>query len=829
MDSIFKTPLISAARNLLRRALRVTDGCAMRPPGDGQSHHLHTQPCFVHPYALQDHFTGRAAERSSLTTWLTQSQSPVLALIAIGGMGKTALSWLWVQRDVLGLPVPGVAEDRADVAAACRVPDDLRPDGVLWWSFYETQASFADFLRAALSYAGGGTIDPAKLQSDHDRVGALLGELQRWPILFVLDGFERELRAYASLDAAYQGNESSEDNDDRACTTPAAAEFLRGICSRAMQGRVLLTSRLFPKETEGRDGSPVTSCRREELTALWSADAVAFFGAQGIEGSRAEIEAACEPFGYHPLALRLLSGMILEDPQRPGDIAAAPDYDPTEELIPREHHILQLAYDALTSGLRDLLSGIAAFRSPVGYEAVKVISPVEDDAALGVALRQLAARGLLLFDRQRARYDLHPVIRRYAYDRLTDKAGTHTRLREYFASVPSRAEDAVRSLDDLTPVIELYHHTVRAGRHDDALNLFCDRLAKPLYFRFGAYQTRIELLSALFTDGEDSLPLLKDEGDQAWALNALAASYSLVGPIRRAAKLFEMHNAIRERRDDKKNLAVGLGNLARQQMALGLLAEAEGNLRRSTQLLHDISDEQYEATGHQELGRLLAYKGQFEAAGQESAAALATEERWASPQGQCLSWSYRALSELLADDLASALEAASQARDLADKTARTLFSYERDSIRVEWLLGWAKVALADQEPGRARKLLATADGHLTEALTRCRRINLVESEPDILLARARWHRARGEADAAHDMAAEALDIADRCEYRLVQADCHNFMARLALDADDRDEAASQAQITYERAWCDGPPYCYKPALDEAERMLDELGVPLPKM
>jgi hypothetical protein len=64
--------------------------------------------------------------------------------------------------------------------------------------------------------------------------------------------------------------------------------------------------------------------------------------------------------------------------------------------------------------------------------------------------------------------------------------------------------------------------------------------------------------------------------------------------------------------------------------------------------------------------------------------------------------------------------------------------------------------------------------------------------------------------------------ADRCEYRLKQADIHNFLARLALDTGDRAAAHGHAAIARERAWCDGPPHCYKPALDEAERLIGEL-------
>jgi len=169
----------------------------------------------------------------------------------------------------------------------------------------------------------------------------------------------------------------------------------------------------------------------------------------------------------------------------------------------------------------------------------------------------------------------------------------------------------------------------------------------------------------------------------------------------------------------------------------------------------------------------------------------------------------------------AALEAARKARALAD-----VEHVERDIIRAEWLLGTAHRALGH---------LFEAETHLTEALTHCRRINLVESEPDILLemARLRWAQARGKEvtrdestrlrEEALGLAREALEIADRCEYRLVQADIHNFLAQVALDKGDRKEARKHAEIARERAWCDGPPHCYKPALEEAERMLESCG------
>jgi tetratricopeptide (TPR) repeat protein len=789
------------------------------------------QPYFAHPYPLQENFTGRAHERQMLTEWLSGGRRPVLALVAIGGMGKSALTWAWLQRDVLGYSLPGLAPDLLETVEPCRVPEAKRPEGVLWWSFYEREARFATFLDYALAYAGGGNVDAAAIASAYDKVRHLVSLLQRRRLLLVLDGFERELRAYASLNAAYQGDVVAGDagGDFRGCTDRHAGDFLRWLAASPLRSRVLLTSRLLPHELEGLAG-----CRREELTALDPEDAVIFFQAQGVRGTRAEIQAACAPYGYHPLALRLLAGMVVHDPARPGDVSLAAEYSPLPDLVPREHHILALAYDALRPPLRELLSRLAAFRSPMEYEAVKAISPWEDERELKGALRELVERGLLLFDRERRRNDLHPIVRRYAYDRLANKEGVHTRLRDYFAALPATDEERVTSVEDLAPVIELYHHTVRAGQYEEAAELLRDRLIpNPLYFRLGAYQTCIELLRALFPDGEDRPPRLKDESAQAWTLNALANAYGLSGQPRLAVPLFRQQIAIREKQGVKRSVAIGLGAIASvAYFPLGELAAAEGNLRRRIELCREIEDEFEEAVGHQELGRLLAYQGAFDESEKVHQRAIELANRLHNQQIECVVQAYSALRALLMNEHTIALQAARRARELAELDFPGIGKIERDIIRAEWLLGAALVALVIAprpgghpprpnlgEEGGGEALLAQAETNLSQALTHCRRINMVDHEPDILLAWARWHEARGDREQARRDAEAALVIAERCEYRLKQAEIHNFLARLALDAGDQRAARQHAQIARERAWCDGPPHCYQPALEEAERLL----------
>ncbi|MEW6103251.1 MAG: tetratricopeptide repeat protein [bacterium] len=309
---------------------------------------------------------------------------------------------------------------------------------------------------------------------------------------------------------------------------------------------------------------------------------------------------------------------------------------------------------------------------------------------------------------------------------------------------------------------------------------------------------RIDLLKALFLDGEERPPRLKDEAWQAWTLNELANSYSLSGQPQKAVPLFERQIAIREKQGVKKSVAIGLGNLASTaQIPLGELKAAESNLRRSINLCQEIKDEFWEAVGHQELGRLLAYQGNFSESEKELERSTRYWEKIDHKQGLCLDEAYRSLRALLMEDADSALKEALRARELAD-----VRHYERDIIRAEWLIGSAYLAKGD---------LNKAESHLNEAIIRDRRINLVELEPDILLAIAKLRFAQGHRDEAEKLAKEALDIATRCEYRLKQADIHIFLAEFYLSTKDPAQAREDLELAKERAACG-----YQPALNKAK-------------
>jgi len=751
------------------------------------------EPYFAHPYPMPKNWTGREAEMDSLDAWLSADGPPMCSLIAMGGTGKSSLAWAWLQNRVLPRQ------------------EDLGLAGVFQWSFYEGDVSFQRFLADLSAYLG--------VSTSGDLVTALTQHLCRERILLVLDGFERLLLAFTAADAALLPERTLEElrTGERRCADRPVERFLTAlICEGAT--KTLLVTRLVPEELDDKEG-----WRPLDLPGLDPEEAADYLTASGIRGTRHELKQAAEVYACHPLSLSKLVTVLHYDPDRPDDVRQAERYNIAGDLKARQHHILERAYETLPSDLGQFLSALAALRTKPSLEVARYLAlPLVTD--FSAALKRLEDDRWIRWERDRGTLDFHPLVRQYAYGLLKNTEATHERLAEYFRPLAEKIDTrSADSLADLAPVIELYHHTVRAGQFDEAFTLLRDRLVpNPLHFQFGAYELMIELKRALFPDGEDKPPRLKEEGDQAWTLNALANSYGLSGQSRRAVPLYEMQNALQEKAGSKVNVAIGLGNLADDQAKLGKLAAAEENFRRSIALCREIKDEFKEAAGHMELGRLLAYEGAFSTSEKELAIAAKVFEGRGHSQAVGVTAAYRALRALLMGDAPAALEDARKARELADEAARTFFPLERNFIRAEWLLGWAHVALAPDDKSHKAEHLAEAETHLTDALTRCRRINMVDHEPDILLAWARWHRAKGDPKSARAAALEALSIADRAEYRLVQAGCHNFLASLALDSGDENAARKEAGVARERAWCDGPGHSYKPALDEADRLLAQL-------
>src|SRR6185436_6780624 len=130
-----------------------------------------TPPAFYAepPYIGSHTFVGRRAELEQLSDWASAAnQGTVLLLEAIGGSGKSMLTWEWATKHATAV--------RKDWA------------GRFWYSFYERGAVMTDFCRRALSYITGTSPDLLKSKNTRELGERLLLHLRARPCLLILDG-----------------------------------------------------------------------------------------------------------------------------------------------------------------------------------------------------------------------------------------------------------------------------------------------------------------------------------------------------------------------------------------------------------------------------------------------------------------------------------------------------------------------------------------------------------------------------------------------------------------------------------------------------------------
>ncbi|NIM18238.1 MAG: hypothetical protein GTN68_45175, partial [Candidatus Aminicenantes bacterium] len=445
-----------------------------------------------------------------------------------------------------------------------------------------------------------------------------------------------------------------------------------------------------------------------------------------------------------------------------------------------------------------------------------------DEELLWQVMQELRSLGFLFYDEKGDLFDFHPIMRSFLYNSLTNRAEVHDLAVQYFQAIPGK--EKVINLEDLAPVIGLYHHLVKTGKYDEAWVLYKDRIWKAAYYQLSAYHLQIELLKELFPDGEDQLPKLRKKLDKSWSLNELASAYSLSGQPVKAVPLYLLSVKFREKDDDKINLVIGLENVAiMAQIYIGQLSVSTAHLQKGIALCREIEDELDEAIGHREFGRVLAYqggvKGDSACAEDELAFAFKLFEEGNYIQSLSMVSACRSLSTRLQARLAAvlsneerhsashSLEAFEQARKamaFAEKDAETRYPHPRDFFQAYWLLGEAIVQCwLSHCTGRIKsfeihfydesfqkkveslhlkqgKELGMAERCLNEALRRCRKTNMVEFEPDLLLALARLEKAKG-LQPDESILKEAQDISLRSGYRLKLADLHLFCGQTLLE------------------------------------------------
>ena len=341
----------------------------------------------AHPYTLLSatQLVGRQTELNWLTDWVAKPSSElynarILNVVAIGGMGKSALTWHWFN----------------EIA-----PQEMKPlAGRMWWSFYESDARWENFIIRALAYVSRRSReDIRKNTKPGEREDMLLQILNREPYLLVLDGLERELLAYARMDAAHLADDDLDQKTAnivagaiglpegagqsftgqfqlRKTADPRAGNFLRKLAS-VQASRILVSTRLYPAALQMITGAPIRGSSAIFLPGLEDHGALELWRSLGVGGSRDELLPIFQRFDNYPLLIRALAGEVARFHGGPGDFSKwlerNSDFTRVLMNLRREDaksHVLAHALQGLSKSEQQVLHTIAAFRAPADYETL---------------------------------------------------------------------------------------------------------------------------------------------------------------------------------------------------------------------------------------------------------------------------------------------------------------------------------------------------------------------------------------------------------------------------------------------------------------------------
>jgi tetratricopeptide (TPR) repeat protein len=811
------------------------------------------------PYSGQNAlFVGRRDELEMLTKWAkVESQQPMLVLEAIGGMGKSAVTWKWVQDNAVPF------------------------DGVFWYSFYEGGAEMGDCVRHALAYVTRRDPNDLQNQSFAANLANLTHALQQERFLIVLDGLERVLVAYHRWNAAQmQDDEVQEGIDYRACTDPRDDDVLRRLAACA-PSRILVTTRLLP--TALKDGGDLLKgVQHEELRGLSRTDARHLWQERGITwGDEGVLDNFINQFGRHSLLLKLLAGVIKENRRAQGNFDKwntmyGESFDVFNDVKAKRHHILQFAYEGLSAEARKLLSQMAALGTAIDIDTLHIFNPflnwpeevpkprrppsrrsllrppnvgesygdyeqrierekVEDTiryaeaqakyeaslqakatyerigfkyaiARFDALLQDLEERGLIWWDKDNLQYDLHPVVRGYAFSRLDNiqRSQTFDHIYDFFNrqehdNTPKR----FTSYKAMQNIIAVYHALIGVGKFNSAARLFINVISNNLvYGGLGLYHKAYELLLPLFPNGLNELPIVNSTHLQGLILNRMGSVLHYLDRDMEALVFREKSARLNLTKGDTSNLTISLGNYSQSLTHMNRLAQALRSNQFQMEIAKLIDNQKRVTYTHYYSLQKYSIMGYW----QDAKVAYETfcKNYSEQPEQRFLISAHR----LFAGCLYRQGENHHQIDNVL-RIAEKLNENENNTLECRLL-------------NTQRGYLELREGEIDKAINHFAEAARIGNEQGIRDASA-WG-GLSQAYAAQGNLPEAL--------RIIRdgVNDHGYSAAVVYLANQDYEAASEAALElYHWAWAQGEPYVHRYPLQQAQLLLKRLGVPEPQL
>ena len=354
-----------------------------------------------------DSLYGRERELTQLEEWIIVDRCRLIALLGIGGIGKTALS----------------------IQLAKRIAS--RFEFVIWRSLETApplKTVLADLIQSLSARQSAGRVDLP--DGTPERIALLLELLEKQRCLLILDGAETILR---SDDLAGRYRKDYE----------AYGDLLKRVGESVHQSCLIITSGEKPKEFAELEGKKV---RAFQLEGLNSIEGQGIFKEKGIiPSSEQEWQEICNRYGGNPLALKFVSVTIAE---LFGSISEFLEQGTT--VFGDVRNLLAQQFDRLSALEKDIMYWLAINREPVSIATLREdIVPLVSQPHLLEALESLGRRSLV--GRDQAGFFLQAVVMEYVTERLIKEICTEIQsgtvgLLNSHALIKAQAKDYLREL-----------------------------------------------------------------------------------------------------------------------------------------------------------------------------------------------------------------------------------------------------------------------------------------------------------------------------------------------------------------------------------------------